>query len=180
MYEGAFSLLISGFCTNLLIVACASLLPLIIGAIVVFPQLGGSAAEPHPAWGLIECVAPIPLLLWLFYIEPDSSANVMVILVLSVCHLGFIPRHIRGTYSVRRFILCAVDLLSTLFKWSMIAGFVAGLDLVRAAGVIHGRIYTPDAYAYALGLSVAFLLLLQGLRYVLSRILKTDDAENPR
>lgn len=174
MYEGAVNNLFSGLCTNLLICACASVLPLIIGFIVVFTQLGKPAAEPHPAWRLIECVSPVPLLLWMFYAMPRSTGNVLMIIVLSICHLGFIPLHIRNTYGVRSFVLCAMDLLIALFNWSMIASFVSSLDIVRAAGVIHGRTYSADPYVYALGMSFVFLLLLHAIRYALLRVLKAD------
>ena len=61
-----FPLLLSGLGTNLLISVAASILPMLVGMIVLLVKRGRNVGRINPAWYVAECVPPVALMMGLF------------------------------------------------------------------------------------------------------------------
>ena len=172
------SLLMNGLMNNLLICLVGAIHPMIVGLVVLLVKRGRKVGRICPAWYIAECIPPLALMLLLYFqsnISGDYSLFV-VILTLTLSHTAFIPIHIREAYTVRNYFAAAIDLVGSLLKWSMVAGFIAARDILQTANIIHSRTYTSESYAAVFGITFAILLLLQLVKWLITRKGKQADA----
>ena len=151
--------------------------PMLAGMTVLLIKRGKKVKRPCFAWSIAECIPPLALMLVLFYADPrfglfrsnENAGLLICMLVLSISHTGYIPLHIRDRYTARNYFVCAIDLFCSLLKWSTVAGYVMGRDIIRSANNIVSRSYSTDAYIIAFAILFGILLLLQFVKWLIAR-----------
>ncbi len=178
--NNAVPMLLSGLGTNLLICIAAWVHPMLVGMTVLLVKRGRKVGRICPAWYIAECVPPIALLLALWYGVFTTATSILItILALSIAHTAYIPIHIRESYSVRNYFAAAIDLFSSLLKWSMAASLIAVVDIQRAAMIYAGRTYTYGIYFAVCAAVFLILLLLQGVKQIILRTGMKKDKDLP-
>ncbi|MBQ6946423.1 MAG: hypothetical protein IJN42_00095 [Clostridia bacterium] len=161
----AVKILLEGWGNNFLITFVSMIFPLLIGLAAYlltkyFPILGKVF---HWLSLPFECLCPVVLLLvYFFVVFPEMNATILVIIVMSLCYLGYMPARFNSDFSfLKNFLYHGLGLFSSIYKWSFCVGYVGTMDLLRASNMLRNNSYEPGWVLIALFGSLAVLLVAE-------------------
>ena len=170
--------LLEGIVNNFLITLLASLVPIGVG--VLFSFLPNETARKIFSWITLpfEALCPVVCLVCTYYLSAVMfsarlDAVLFTIITFSVCFLGYIPARYHASDSrLKNLLYHGLGLVSTVFCWSCCIGFIAGLDLLRAAQNMMSITYDPMVFILPLILSLVILGMLQVAKKLVKDLMK--------
>ena len=184
-----FSMLISGFGTDVLVVLLSALLPLLVGIgltvlmhftrksalLKVFRYVAIATEGLVPTVILFTTFFSVPRAIQnlhpLFRMEPLSTA----VIALSICFLGYMVfRYEERDSLIKNLVVNGIGLVADLFKWCVAVVAVIGVqDVLGAAKLYVGRTYNiTGAYSLVLLISSVVLVTLYLVRQLCKDLMK--------
>ncbi len=169
-----FGLIREGFVNNLLVTLLSLILPLGIGVLFsFFSGLNKTVGKIFSWLSLIfEIFCPIVLMLCFYFFIPSLNPMLAVVFALSISFLGYMPaRYIYEKSFLYNILYNGLGLISSIFKWSLCAGYVGYMDVLKAAELLRGRTFDSVYLIYPLVISVVFLLFIELLKRIVKNVL---------
>lgn len=141
---------VEGLINTLLIIVLSSVIPLGIGCLFTFLSSINKVTYSIFNWLSFptEVLCPLIITLILFYLpgylfDGETLPRIAcVIIAFSICFISYMPAHYNKDSSLLKNMLCnGFGLISTITKWSCIAGYISVIDLVNAAQKMLARTF---------------------------------------
>lgn len=176
----ASSLILSGFLNNLLMTVLAALLPLGLGIGMTFlmkhVDKKGLRIPLRVVGAVFYSFAPVALLLYLFFsvIRSVSGGGILpVVLTLMISHLGYFMMRFEPDASVgKNIVVNTLGLFSSLFMWSMIAGYIGCHDMVYASNMVRSLTFDAGITLTVLAIAFGMLAVLNVPRMILKETMR--------
>ena len=173
------SMVFTGLLNNLLVMLLASIVPAGVGIGLTFLMKSVGTKGIRLPFRIIGAVfyslAPITLLLVLFFWTFARSTLTMpsVVIALMISHLGYFAMHFDKDASVgKNIVVNTLGLLSSLFMWSMVSGYVGFNDVVHMGNQIRGISFDPGILSVVLMITFVVLAALNVPRMILKETMK--------
>lgn len=171
---------------NILITIFSSIIPLIIGILLSLLAKKSSIASKILGWLKIpfESIC-IPLfILVLFYLPSfifdtrifssiNFSNSLIMTIALSTAYLLYIPARYNPDFSfLKNTLLNSLGLISALFKWSFVAGFITINDMLLAARTLMASKYTIWPLIIAFLIVTTILVIIELAKTLIKQFMK--------
>ena len=154
----------SGFGNNMLITFLASILPIAIGIGLTFLMNAVKSKGLRILFRIIAvlfyCLAPLILMLLSYRVVfmTVRTALLSIVVALTISHIGyFVMRYDSNATAAKNIVINSLGVLSSVFLWSTVSGYVGFNDIVKACNFISSMEY--DFSYYWIALIVCFLVL---------------------
>ena len=177
---------LQGLGMNLLLTLLSCILPVLFG--VIWILISKTHIITHRIVKLLsqfwECFTPMIVIVVVYYGVPQIAnliglhfrLNPLVTCVIgfSICFLGFLPARQKSDYSIiKNILLNTVDLIATVFMWTLTASIVAFPEIVYVTKSIVGMNYRFfETYLIPLVISFAVLAVLKLIKYLLEEFME--------
>ena len=181
---GFTSAFFSGLLNNLLIVLLSSIVPIGAGIGFTFAMRAikkrGIRILLRILGVLSYALAPMALMMCLFFNLYHLESLTVIVLSLSLSHLGFfLVFYDNGSSAGKNIAVNILGLLSSVFMWSMAAGYIGYGEMLRICNLYAAKYYVTSYYFPALIAAFAVLLALNIPRMILKERMKQAGPERP-
>jgi ABC-type arginine/histidine transport system permease subunit len=162
--------MMSGLLNNILITAGSCILPMVVGiAVCVVCNKNQSLSKiAHIFGAFFESFCPIVTIVFLFYcVFGQLQLNRIVICIIgfSISFMGYMPlRYEPKNSMLKNLAVNGLGLVSTAFKWSFAAGWIAVADLLKFASMQMAKTYDVASFVIVFFISFVIVFALEMIK----------------